>query len=80
MLPYVITNFWISLDFLIENSISTNFGISPQRFLNFISNLFPTLVKNIKAIYSASQKLLNWNQDHSLKNGFSVQISIKCRL
>ena len=60
---------------------STNVRTSPKNFLTFSFNPFATLVWNVKAISSASHKLLNFNQDHpSKKSGFSGQILIKLRL
>lgn len=41
--------------------------ISPQTFLIFCFNHFATLVSNIKFIPGTSLKLLNLNQDHTLK-------------
>ena len=40
----------------------TNVRFSPKNFLNFSFNPFATLVKNLKAMPSASPKLLNLNQ------------------
>ena len=60
---------------------STNAVISPQKFLTFSFNRFPTLVQNFKAIPSACPKLLNLNQDHPSKKWVkSGQILIKLRL
>ena len=49
---------------------SPNVGISPHIFLTFSFNLFTTLLLNFKTISSISNKLLNFNQDHSSKNQF----------
>ena len=46
---------------------SENVLLSTQNFLNFSFNPFVTLVQNIKAITSASPKLLNLNQDNLSK-------------
>ena len=54
---------------------STNVKISHQNILTFSFNPFPTLVKNFKATSSASSKLLNLNQEHTLKKlVFQVKI------
>ena len=49
---------------------SPNVEISPHIFLTFSFNLFTTLLLNFKTISSISNKLLNFNQDHSSKNQF----------
>ena len=46
---------------------STNVRVSPQNFLTFSFIPFATLVKNFKALPSASPKLLNLNQDNPSK-------------
>ena len=56
---------------------STNVGISPQNFLTFNFNLFATLVKNFKAIHSASPKLLNLNQAQPSKKLFFLMKSLQ---
>ena len=43
-------------------------------------NPFATLVESFKFVPRASPKLLNLNQDHTSKSGFSGQILIKLRL
>ena len=58
---------------------STNVLINPQNCLTFSFNPFATLVRNSKAIPGASPKLLNLNQEHLSKNGFSGEILIKMR-
>ena len=58
---------------------STNVGINPQHFLAFNFNSFATLVQNVRAIPSASPKLLNLNQDHSSKfwsNPYIIEVMI----
>ena len=47
---------------------STNVGIIGPKFFNFSFNAISRLVKNLKAIPSASPKLLNLNQDIPQKN------------
>ena len=49
---------------------STNIGISLQNFLTFSFNTFATLVWNLRAITSASPKLLSLTQDHPWKKWF----------
>ena len=49
---------------------STNVEINPQDFLTFSFNPFAFLVWNVKAIPSASQKILNLNQEHPPKKWF----------
>ena len=49
---------------------STNIGISLQNFVTFSFNTFATLVWNLKAVTSASPKLLSLTQDHPSKNWF----------
>ena len=63
-----------------ERLTSTNVGNNPQNFLAFSFNPFATFVQNVKAIPSASPKLLNLNQEHPLKIVFFGQILIKFRL
>ena len=46
---------------------STNVRISPQNFLTFSFNPFPTLMYNFKTMSCVSRKLLNLNQDHPSK-------------
>ena len=46
---------------------STDVGVSHQNFLTFSFNPFATLVRNFKAIPSASSKLLNFHQNHPSK-------------
>ena len=54
---------------------------SPQDFLTFTFNSFATLLLNLKAIPSASHKLLNFDRDHfSEEIDFSGQILIKFKL
>ena len=50
--------------------ISTNLGISPQNFLTFSFNPLATLVQNLKAIPSASPKLLNLTNTTPQKKQF----------
>ena len=54
---------------------STNVGIIPQNFQIFGFNPFATLVKNFKFVPSASQKLLNLNQDHP-SNPYKIEVAI----
>ena len=50
--------------------ISTNVGIIPKNFLTFSFNHFAKLLLNVKAIPSASPKLLNLKQEHTSKKWF----------
>ena len=49
---------------------SKNVGICLQNILTSCFNLFDALLENVKAIPSASPKLLNLNQEHPSKNCF----------
>ena len=50
---------------------------SPKHFLTFSFNLFATLVKNFKAISSASPKLLNLKQGYPSKKMVFLVKSLK---
>ena len=55
---------------------STNKRVSPKDFLPYRFDLFATLVSNVKAIPSASSKLLNLNQEHASKKLVSLAKSL----
>ena len=60
---------------------STNVEISPPKFLTFSINALAKLVSNVKAIPSASSKLLNLNAEYPSRILlFSAPILIKLKL
>ena len=55
---------------------STSVRICPQNLLNFSFNAFATLMQNLKAMPSASRKLLNLNQDYPSKKVVYLVMSL----
>ena len=61
---------------------SRNVEISPRSFLTYSFNAPATLMQNLKAMPSASPKLLNLNQDQSAKkvffwsNAYKIEVMI----
>ena len=55
---------------------STKVGFGPQNFVTFSFNPFSTLVQNFKFLPSASPKLLDLNQDCSLKKAIFLVKSL----